>query len=70
VRRLERALPGEYLALVDRALGRLTPATLELALQIAALPELIRGYEQIKLAGVERFRARAAELTAALEADG
>jgi indolepyruvate ferredoxin oxidoreductase len=70
VRRLERALPGEYLALVDRALGRLTPDTLDLALQIAALPELVRGYEQIKLAGVERFRARAAELTAALEADG
>jgi len=62
VRRVERALPGEYLELVELALARLTPATLPLALEVAALPELVRGYEQVKLAGVERFRARAAEL--------
>jgi indolepyruvate ferredoxin oxidoreductase len=62
VRRTERALPGEYMALVDLALARLTPATLPLALDVAALPELVRGYEAIKLAGVERFRARGAEL--------
>ena len=67
VRRVERALPGEYLALVERALARCSPATLELALEIAELPELVRGYEQIKLAGVERFRARGAELSARLE---
>jgi indolepyruvate ferredoxin oxidoreductase len=62
VRRVERALPGEYLALLELALERLGPATLPLALEIAELPELVRGYEQIKLAGVERFRARGAEL--------
>ncbi|HMJ02527.1 MAG TPA: indolepyruvate ferredoxin oxidoreductase family protein [Conexibacter sp.] len=62
VRCVERALPGEYLALVDLALERLTPATLPVALEIAALPELVRGYERIKLAGVERFRTRGAEL--------
>jgi indolepyruvate ferredoxin oxidoreductase len=66
VRRVERALPGEYLALVELALARLDAATLPLALEVAALPELVRGYEQIKLAGVERFRARAAELRARL----
>ena len=70
VRRVERALPYEYLALVDLALSRLTAATLDQALEIAALPELVRGYEQIKLAGVERFRARAAELSAQLLAGG
>jgi indolepyruvate ferredoxin oxidoreductase len=70
VRRVERALPGEYLALVDLALPRLTAATLDLALEIAALPELVRGYEEIKLAGVERFRARAAEVSAQLLAGG
>jgi indolepyruvate ferredoxin oxidoreductase len=64
VRRVERALPGEYLTLVEEALPRLSPATLPLALELAALPELVRGYEQIKLAGVERFRARAEELRA------
>jgi indolepyruvate ferredoxin oxidoreductase len=62
VRRVERALPGEYLELVELALARLEPATLPLALEVAALPELVRGYEQIKLAGVERFRTRGAEL--------
>ena len=67
VRRVERALPGEYLAHVDHALARLGPETLELVLEVAALPELVRGYEQIKLAGVERFRARAAELAVALD---
>jgi indolepyruvate ferredoxin oxidoreductase len=63
VRRVERALPGEYLGLIDAALGRLAPDTIEHALQLAELPELVRGYEQIKLSGVERFRARAAELS-------
>jgi len=67
VRRLERALPGEYLELVDGALARLTPATLPIALEIAALPDLVRGYENIKLVGVERMRTRAAELVQALE---
>jgi indolepyruvate ferredoxin oxidoreductase len=70
VRRIERELPAEYLALVDRALARLTPETLALAVEIATLPELIRGYEQIKLDAVERFRARAAELIERLEARG
>jgi len=68
VRRVERALPGEYMALVDAALARLSPATLELALEVASLPEFVRGYEEIKLAGVERFRARGAELSTALSA--
>ena len=62
VRRVERALPGEYLALVELALERLDAETLPVALEVAALPELVRGYEEIKLAGVERFRTRAAEL--------
>jgi indolepyruvate ferredoxin oxidoreductase len=62
VRRVERALPGEYLALVDAALAQLTPATLETVAAVAELPDVVRGYEEIKLAGVERFRADAAEL--------
>jgi indolepyruvate ferredoxin oxidoreductase len=66
VRRVERALPGEYMTLIDAALTRLVPDTLALALEVAELPELVRGYEEIKLAGVERFRARAAQLSAQL----
>jgi len=59
---MERVLPDEYLALIDNALGEHEADTLELAVEIAELPDLVRGYEQIKLAGVERFRARAADL--------
>src|SRR4051812_28191315 len=62
VRRVERALPGEYRALVDRSLERLTPVTHATVAQIADLPDVVRGYEDVKLANVERFRARAAEL--------
>ncbi|HYF27413.1 MAG TPA: indolepyruvate ferredoxin oxidoreductase family protein [Baekduia sp.] len=62
VRRVERALPGEYRALMARALERLEPATHETVARIAALPDLVRGYEDVKLASVERFRAEAARL--------
>ena len=66
VRRVERRLPGEYLALVYRALERLSPDTLATTIEIAELPELVRGYEAIKLAGVERFRSRGSQLLAEL----
>ena len=67
VRRVERALVGEYRRLVDGALAHLTPATAAQVAAIAALPDLVRGYEEIKLAGVERFREQAEELSAALD---
>jgi indolepyruvate ferredoxin oxidoreductase len=62
VRRVERALVGEYRGLIERALDGLSPATHERAVVLAGLPEVIRGYEAIKLAGVRRFRAEAAAL--------
>jgi indolepyruvate ferredoxin oxidoreductase len=66
VRRVERALPGEYSALMERALQRLTPATHETVARIADLPDIVRGYEDIKLANVARFREEAARLEAEL----
>jgi indolepyruvate ferredoxin oxidoreductase len=62
VRRVERALPDEYRALVDRSLERLTPVTHATVAEIADLPDVVRGYEDIKLANVEEFRTRAAQL--------
>jgi indolepyruvate ferredoxin oxidoreductase len=62
VRRVERALPDEYRALVERSLERLTPVTHATVAEIADLPDLVRGSEDIKLANVDKFRARAAEL--------
>jgi indolepyruvate ferredoxin oxidoreductase len=67
VRRVERALPGEYRALVARSLDRLTPVTHATVAEIADLPDGVRGYEDIKLRNVERFRAEAERLEAELQ---
>jgi indolepyruvate ferredoxin oxidoreductase len=56
VRRVERQLPGEYRALVDKALVGLSPESYERAVKLAGLPDVIRGYEDIKLRNVQRFR--------------
>ncbi|WP_433355390.1 indolepyruvate ferredoxin oxidoreductase family protein [Microtetraspora malaysiensis] len=68
VRRVERELVGEYRALVRDALARLTPGTADAVAEIAALPEAIRGYEDIKLARVAEYRERAAAALARLTA--
>ena len=67
VRRAERALIDEYRSLVARAMDRLDADTADTVAEIAQLPDLVRGYEQIKLDGMEQMRRRAAELTAQLE---
>src|SRR4051812_16513649 len=59
VRRVERALIGEYRELVSGALDR--P---EVALRLAELADVVRGYEDIKLRNVERFREEAQRLSA------
>jgi indolepyruvate ferredoxin oxidoreductase len=56
VRRVERALIGEYRGLVDKALVGLSPESHERAVRLANLPDVIRGYEDIKLRNVEKFR--------------
>jgi len=56
VRRVERQLPGEYRSLVEKALVGLSPESHERAVKLAGLPDLIRGYEEIKLRNVQRFR--------------
>jgi indolepyruvate ferredoxin oxidoreductase len=67
VRRVERALVGEYRDTVDRALVHLTPQSAEGVRAIAELPDVVRGYEDIKLAGVAEFRRRSLEMLAELE---
>ena len=64
VRRVERALVGEYRDLVERALPGLTPERHDRAVQIARLPDLVRGYEEVKLRNVRRFREAAQALGA------
>ena len=56
VRRVERALVGEYRALIEKTMADLSPDTYARAVKLATLPDLIRGYEDVKLASVRRFR--------------
>jgi len=58
VRRVERALIEEYRAMVLRALEM--PSLHDAAVGIAERPDLVRGYEAIKLRNVQRFHERAA----------
>src|SRR5262249_26228672 len=66
VRRVERELIGEYRRLIDTVLTKLNPANHEVVMAIANLPDEIRGYEQIKLDSVKRFRDKAAKLKSQL----
>ncbi len=61
IRRLERALPGEYVAALERVLSQLKPELLDDAVAIARLADDVRGYEDLKLARAQQFRARMAE---------
>jgi len=56
VRRVERELIGEYRSLVEKALVGLSPETHARAVKLANLPDVIRGYEEIKLRNVAKFR--------------
>jgi indolepyruvate ferredoxin oxidoreductase len=67
MRRLERQLIADYRASVERALGRLSPGTHETVTRIAALPDVIRGYEQVKLGNVVRYRRELTALRAELD---
>ena len=58
-RRRERALIGEYEALVAEILGKLAPHNHALAVELARIPELIRGYGHVKDAAPRRRRRRA-----------
>ena len=69
MRRTERRLVDEYRQLVADALDHLRPETADQVARIAALPDVIRGYESVKAAGIERFRADAVVALDALRAE-
>ena len=64
VRRTERQLIQEYRGLIEAELEDLSARTIDRAIEMARLPDLIRGYEQIKLDNVARFRAEVSRLRA------
>ena len=66
-RKMERELIDEYRGMIERALDTLSAgdeAAYARAVEIAQLPDIIRGYEEIKEANVEQFRTRATQLNA------
>ncbi|MET7299103.1 indolepyruvate ferredoxin oxidoreductase family protein [Embleya sp. NPDC005575] len=68
VRRVERELVPQYRDLVRRALRELSAANVDAVIALVALPETIRGYEEIKLARVAEYRTAARTALAALTA--
>jgi len=67
VRCEERALVDWYRQLVRECLDLTTPDTLAMVGEIVALPDQIRGYEDIKLASVRQVKAAAAEKLSGLK---
>ena len=67
-RRRERALIGEYEATVAELIAGLGPDSHALAVEIASVPEHIRGFGHVKRRHLEAAKQREAELLAAFRA--
>jgi indolepyruvate ferredoxin oxidoreductase len=61
-RKMERALIAEYRAMIEALLPSLNGASYASAVELASLPEQIRGFGHVKEKAVEEFRLRKAEL--------
>ncbi|VWX54212.1 indolepyruvate ferredoxin oxidoreductase family protein [Novosphingobium sp. 9U] len=68
-RRMERALIGEYRALILSVADRATQENLELCTEIADAAALVAGFGPVKEAGVAAYRKQLAELLARLETE-
>ncbi|MEV0293935.1 indolepyruvate ferredoxin oxidoreductase family protein [Nocardia sp. NPDC050710] len=58
VRRVERALLAHYTEMVTALAADLDPSNYDRALEAAGLTDIVRGYEDVKLATVELYRDR------------
>ena len=61
-RKMERALIGEYEAIVNEIVARLTPKNHAVAVDLASVPEYIRGYGHVKEANLKTAKTREAAL--------
>jgi len=66
-RRQERELVAEYEQIVEKILGRRDCGTLETALELARIPEMIRGYGPVKERSIIQARAKRMQLLSALD---
>lgn len=69
-RRMERELVGEYVDVVSGLLAGLGPDTHARAVEIAGMPDTVRGYEALKVRRVTEYRAAVAEAMAGYGHDG
>jgi indolepyruvate ferredoxin oxidoreductase len=67
-RRVERRLIRDYETTMDELLGRLTRDNHELAVEIASVPERIRGFGHVKRRHLEEAKKKEAELLGAFRA--
>jgi indolepyruvate ferredoxin oxidoreductase len=58
VRKVERELLAEYASVVSRLAAELDTANYDRAVEAAALADMVRGYEDIKLASADAYRAQ------------
>lgn len=63
-RRMERQLIEDYFKTVDGLLGKLDRGNVDLAAEIASIPEHIRGYGHVKESHLHQAKARETELLA------
>ncbi|MDH3299348.1 MAG: indolepyruvate ferredoxin oxidoreductase family protein [Acidimicrobiia bacterium] len=56
MRRIERSLIDEYRSALDQVIDRLSSSNLDAATALAQLPDIVRGYEDLKLRRVAEFR--------------
>jgi indolepyruvate ferredoxin oxidoreductase len=66
-RKAERMLIEDYRALVEPLSTELAPETLATALELAALPDQVRGYGHVKTKAVTDYHARKARLLARIK---
>ena len=62
LRKVERGLRDHYRGLVLDLAGALTAESYAHAVRIAELPDLVRGYETVKLGNVDKYVAELREL--------
>ena len=66
-RKAERMLVEDYRVLVESLAPSLAPETLATALEIAALPDQVRGYGHVKARAVADYHARKVQLLARIK---
>ena len=69
-RRMERRLIADYRAMIEGLLPRLTPVNSAVAVDIAALPQSIRGFGHVKAANAVKAKALEAQLLKNFEDSG